>query len=230
MFPLLLNNHLRPVVRPNCLPNGLNIGLTGGIGSGKSVVAQLLVEQGAALVDLDVIAHELTSANGKAMPSIERVFGAHVVAKDGALNRSVMRELIFNDPSHKVQLEAIIHPLILSTAVELAHLKARNAPLCVLYDIPLLARSVEWLQLLDWIVVVDCVEDVRVQRIRARSPLLTEEMIRRIISSQASAAEMKAIANAVLDNTENDVKHLQLKGQVNILAGYIRRINSSRIK
>lgn len=100
----------------------------------------------------------------------------------------------------------------------------------MLYDIPLLARSVEWLQLLDWIVVVDCVEDVRVQRIRARSPLLTEEMIRRIISSQASAAEMKAIANAVLDNTENDVKHLQLKGQVNILAGYIRRINSSRIK
>ncbi|AXF85160.1 Dephospho-CoA kinase [Ephemeroptericola cinctiostellae] len=194
------------------------------------MVARLLVEQGAALIDLDAIAHELTAANGKAMPSIERAFGAQVVAEDGALNRSVMRDLIFNDSHHKARLEAIIHPLILSTAIELAHLKARNTPLCVLYDIPLLASSTEWLQLLDWIVVVDCSEEVRVQRIRARGPHLTEEMVHRIISSQASTAEMKAVANAVLDNTENDVKHLQLKGQVNILTGYIRRINSSCMK
>lgn len=230
MFPLVLNNHLRPIVRPNCLPGGLNVGLTGGIGSGKSMVARLLVEQGAALVDLDVVAHELTAAHGKAMPSIECAFGAQVVTENGALNRSVMRELVFNDSRHKARLEAIIHPLIFSTAIELAHLKAKNTSLCVLYDIPLLAGSMEWLQLLDWIIVVDCAEEVRVQRIRARSPYLTEEMIHRIISSQASVAEMKALANAVLDNTENDAKHLQLKGQVNILTGYIRRINSSCMK
>ena len=230
MFPLILNNHVRPIMRPNSLPLWVNVGLTGGIGSGKSIVAQLLVEQGAALVDLDAIAHDLTAAGGRAMTLIEGAFGRQVVSDDGALNRRAMRDLVFNDAHNKARLEAIIHPLILSTAIELAHSMARNAPMCVLYDIPLLARSAEWLQLLDWVVVVDCAEEVRRQRIRARSPHLTEEMIHQIISSQASASEMKSIANAVLDNTENDVKHLQLKGQVNILAGYIRRINSSRIK
>lgn len=230
MLTMFLNERLRPVVRPNCLPNVMNVGLTGGIGSGKSTVARLLVEQGAALIDLDVIAHELTAVGGKAMGMIEREFGFGVVAKDGALNRNVMRDLIFNDSNSKARLEAIIHPLIFSAAIELAHLKANDAPICLLYDIPLLANSIEWLELLDWIVVVDCEEGIRVQRIRERNPHLTEEAIHRIISSQASSVEMRAIANVVLDNTENDVKHLQLKGQVNILAGYIRRNHSSCTK
>lgn len=230
MIPLILNDGVRSIERPNCLPHCLNVGLTGGIGSGKSVVARLLVEQGAALIDLDAIAHGLTANDGLAMPCIAQTFGAAVVAEDGSLNRAVMRDMVFSDAVNKTRLEAIIHPLILSVAVEQAHRAAQVKPLCLLYDIPLLARSPEWLKLMDWIVVVDCAQEIRVQRIQVRTPCLTNDMIQRIIFSQANSEEMKMIANAVLDNTENDSKHLQLKGQVNILTGYIRCINSSCTK
>ena len=111
MFPLILNNHVRPIMRPNSLPLGVNVGLTGGIGSGKSIVAQLLVEQGAALVDLDAIAHDLTAAGGRAMTLIEGAFGRQVVSDDGALNRRAMRDLVFNDAHNKARLEAIIRQL-----------------------------------------------------------------------------------------------------------------------
>ncbi|TDR28809.1 dephospho-CoA kinase [Hydromonas duriensis] len=225
---MILHEHLRKIERPNRLPSHvLNIGLTGGMGSGKSTVARLLSESGAAVIDLDAIAHELTESNGAAMSEIERVFGRKVLAEDGALNRAVMRELIFGQPHLKERLETIMHPLIFSQAVVQAHLRAQADVLCVVYDIPLLARSHEWQALLDWIVVVDCAEDIRVQRILKRNPQLNIEQIKKIISTQASFSEMQTIADVVLNNSENDVIHLQLKAQLNILVRYIRHFSSS---
>lgn len=173
-----------------------SIGLTGGIGSGKSTVAGELVTCGAALVDTDAIAHALTAAAGAAMPAIAAAFGAGVVAGDGALDRARMRALAFDQPEARGLLEAILHPLIGAEAQRQAA-AAGDRP--VVYDVPLLAASSAWRARVDRILVVDCSEDTQVQRVMQRSGW-SEAQVRKVIAQQSSRALRRSIADAVIHN------------------------------
>jgi dephospho-CoA kinase len=176
----------------------LVVGLTGGIGSGKTTVAELFAELGAAVVDTDAIAHELTSARGVAMPAIIDVFGRAVLRKDGSLDRDVMRRLCFSDPSMRKKLEAILHPLIRGESVARCR-RAEHAPY-VLLVVPLLIESGAYREHVDRILVVDCDEARQIARVMARSAL-SEQEIRGIMATQASRAERLAIADDILSNT-----------------------------
>jgi len=178
----------------------LKIGLTGGIGSGKSQVADYLAALGAAIVDTDVIAHALTGAGGAAMPAIKQTFGAAVVLPDGSLNRPAMRERVFADGAVRGQLESILHPLIRQQAwAQAARAAQTHAPYVVLV-VPLLAEARErWAHRLNRICVVDCSAQTQVARVQARSGL-TEQAIARIMSAQASRDERLALADDVIQN------------------------------
>jgi dephospho-CoA kinase len=176
----------------------LVVGLTGGIGSGKTTVAELFAELGAAVVDTDAIAHELTSARGIAMPAIIDVFGRAVLRKDGSLDRDAMRQLCFSDPSMRKSLEAILHPLIRSESVARCR-RADHAPY-VLLVVPLLIESGAYREHIDRILLVDCDEARQIARVMARSAL-SEQEIRGIMATQASRAERLAVADDVLSNT-----------------------------
>ena len=172
------------------------IGLTGGIGSGKSTVADAFVALGAPLVDTDAIAHELTGPGGLAIPAIEAAFGREVLGADGALNRPVMRRIVFADPLARQQLEAIIHPLIRNVAHQRAG--QANFPF-VLLAVPLLVESAAYTTLCDRILVVDCSEDTQIERVKQRNGL-PEAEIRGILAAQASRAQRLAVADDVIDN------------------------------
>ncbi|MBV7484402.1 dephospho-CoA kinase [Bordetella sp. BOR01] len=172
------------------------IGLTGGIGSGKTRVADMLAEWGAALVDSDAIAHELTAPGGAAMPAIGQAFGAGAVAADGALDRAWMRDLVFRRPEARAQLEAILHPLI-GQHTERAAAAAQGAYL--VFVVPLLVESGRWRERVDRICVVDCDPETQVARVQARSGL-TEQAIRRIMAAQAARATRLAAADDVIVN------------------------------
>ncbi len=174
----------------------LHIGLTGGIGSGKSTVAALLVDLGATLVDTDAIAHALTAPGGDAMPALRREFGADVADAEGALDRSRMRELVFADASARLRLEAILHPLIAAEAQQQA---AAVPGRVVAFDVPLLSTSSAWRARCQRILVVDCDEATQVARVRARSGW-SEAQVLRVIAQQSSRAERRAIADAVIHN------------------------------
>jgi dephospho-CoA kinase len=174
----------------------MRIGLTGGIGSGKSTVAALLVECGAVLVDTDAIARSLTAAGGAALPAIAAAFGAQVIGTDGALDRDRMRAVVFADPAAKARLEAVLHPMIGAQAQAQA-LAAGDRP--VVFDIPLLAESGHWRARVDRVLVVDCSEETQVQRVMQRSGW-SEATVRSVIAQQASRAQRRAIADAVIFN------------------------------
>lgn len=178
----------------------LIVGLTGGIGSGKSTVADRLAVFGAALVDTDAIAHQLTSAQGAAMGQIAAAFGPSVVRADGALDRVAMRRLVFSDPAAKERIEAILHPLIRRESEALCR-SAAAAPY-VLLVVPLLveaAASASYRQRVDRILVVDCDEATQVSRVVARNGLSPAE-VRAIMATQASRAERLAVADDVVFN------------------------------
>ena len=176
----------------------MHIGLTGGIGSGKSTVAAALVELGGALlVDTDAISRSLTAPGGGAMPAIEAQFGARFVASNGALDRAAMRELAFHDPKAKQALEAILHPMI---GAETARQSALAAPgQHVVFDVPLLVESGRWRRLVDRVLVVDCDEATQIARVMARSGL-SEAAVRAILAQQATRAQRRAAADAVIHN------------------------------
>lgn len=176
----------------------MRIGLTGGIGSGKSTAARAWVALGAGLVDTDAIARELTGPDGDAMPAIVGRFGEGVRAADGALDRDAMRALAFGDDSARLDLEGILHPMIGIEA------RRRGATLLavhgrVLFDVPLLAESRHWRGQVDRIVVVDCPVAVQVQRVQARSGW-DEATVRAVIARQAPREARRALADAVLYN------------------------------
>lgn len=175
----------------------LVIGLTGGIGSGKSTVADLFVAQGIELVDTDAIAHQLTAATGAAMPALQAEFGTQVLALDGALDRAAMRRLVFNDPAARQRLEAILHPLIRAEAD--ARCQAARSPYVIL-AVPLLVESGSYRQRCERIVVVDCPESVQIERVMQRSGLSAVE-VEAILAVQATRAARLAIADAIVDNS-----------------------------
>ena len=167
----------------------MHIGLTGGIGSGKSTVATMLARLGAALVDTDAIARRLTVAGGAAMPALVAAFGASVTAADGALDRNRMRQLAFRDASARRRLEAVLHPMIGVEALREA--EAARADMIV-FDVPLLTESSHWRQRVQRVLVVDCGEPVQVERVLTR-PGWTAESARQAIAAQAPRAARRAI-------------------------------------
>ena len=174
------------------------IGLTGGIGSGKSTVAALLVAHGAVLVDTDAIAHALTTPGGAAMPALCQRFGAVVAGPDGALDRAHMRALVFADPAAKLALEAILHPMIGAEAQHQA-MVAEGAGRVVVFDVPLLTEASHWRHRCQRILVVDCSADTQVQRVVARSGW-TADQVQRVIGQQLARAARRAMADAVIFN------------------------------
>ncbi|CAN5147352.1 dephospho-CoA kinase [soil metagenome] len=177
------------------------VALTGGIGSGKSTVADRFGALGAALVDSDLIARELTMPGGSALAPIVAEFGAQVLAADGSLDRSVMRDLAFADESARLRLEAILHPMIRTASNARASALASRHPY-LMFVIPLLAESMRSAEArrYDRVVVVDCAPDVQVARVIARSAL-PEAQVRAIMAAQASRSERLAIADDVIDNS-----------------------------
>ena len=175
----------------------MRVGLTGGIGSGKSTVAGFLREAGATIVDTDAISRALTAAGGAAMPAIAQEFGAEFVTTDGALDRERMRALAFSDTSAKRRLESILHPLITAEALAQAD-AAAGAPLIV-FDVPLLVESGRWRPRLARVLVVDCSAETQITRVLQR-PGWTRERIDGALAAQASRQARRAAADAVLLN------------------------------
>jgi dephospho-CoA kinase len=172
------------------------IGLTGGIGSGKSTVAALLVEFGAHLVDTDAIARSLTAPGGGAMPAVAQVFGPEFVAPDGALDRARMRERAFADAGAKAQLEALLHPLIGAEALRQAA-QAGGRP--VVFDVPLLTPGSAWRARVARILVVDCTEATQALRV-AQRPGWNDALAQSVIAQQLPRAQRRALADAVIHN------------------------------
>ena len=175
----------------------LIVGLTGGVGSGKTTVANEFAALGAAIVDTDVIAHQLTGVQGAAIPAIVAEFGESFLRSDGALDRPAMRKLVFSDAKAKRRLEAILHPLIRRES-ELQCQRAVDAPYIVLV-VPLLVESDAYCQLIDRVLVVDCDETIQLARVMKRSGLFAEEA-RSIMAAQASRAARLADADDVIVN------------------------------
>ena len=173
-----------------------SVGLTGGIGSGKTTVANMFATRGAAIIDTDQIAHELTMPAGIAMPAIGQQFGTEFIAADGSLDRARMRARVFADPAEKRRLEAILHPLIKSECEREAH-HAQGAYL--MFVVPLLVESGNWKQRVSRVLVVDCPEPLQLQRVMARSAL-EDTQVRAIMASQATRAQRLAAADDILLN------------------------------
>ncbi len=172
------------------------VGLTGGIGSGKSTVAELFRQEGVAVLDADAISHQLTQPGGAAVALIAKAFGDDCIAPGGGMNRAKMRELIFSDTTARQRLEAILHPLIRAQLV--AQAQAASSPYLVMV-VPLLFEARDYLQLVQRVLVVDCAETTQVARAMQRSAL-TEQMVRSIMAQQTSRAERLRRADDVIDN------------------------------
>ena len=184
-------------------PGKLCIGLTGGIGSGKSTVAEFFRELGAFIIDTDAISHQLTQENGQAIPAIRSAFGAAFIDHKGALDRARMRRLIIADALEKARLERILHPMILDISKTLMH---ADAPYLILVA-PLLLEAPDFLQLVDRVLLVDCREQNQIARVMQRSAL-TEAEIRAIIALQLSQTERKKRTDDIIQNdgTRDDLK------------------------
>jgi len=186
----------------------LVVGLTGGIGSGKSAAADEFGKLGATVVDTDAIAHELTKAGGAAMPQVRRLFGEDYADAQGAMDRAKMRALAFRDPGARQKLEQLLHPLIRAES-QRRIAAARGA--YVIHVVPLLVESRDYRQRVSRVLVVDCPEDVQLERVRQRSRL-SEEEIRRIMRSQASREDRLAAADDIIDNSGSlDALHKQVR-------------------
>lgn len=187
------------------------VGLTGGIGSGKTTVADLFATLGVAVVDTDVIARELTGEHGAAMHAIHAEFGSEVILANGALNRAVMRQRVFSDRSAKGRLEAILHPLIRNESER--RCKAATAAPYVLLVVPLLIETGAYRDRVQRILVVDCDETTQISRVMARSGLSSGE-VRAIMATQASREQRLAAADDVV---VNDGDRLALDPQIRAL-------------
>ena len=193
----------------------LRVGLTGGIGSGKSTVARILADCGARIIDADAISRGLTAAGGQAIPVIAQTFGASFIGADGAMNRDQMRNLVYSDGVARSKLEAIIHPIV-RNIIQLQTCQAMiDNCLVVVYDVPLLVESLDWRQKVDQLLVVDTTPDIQISRVMARSGM-TAVQVEKIIASQASRQHRLHAADTVICNTTLSLR--QLASEVQFLA------------
>lgn len=183
-----------------------SIGLTGGIGSGKSTVGHMLVRLGAHLVDTDAIARQLTAPGGLALPALQQAFGPDILDADGAMDRARMREKVFHDPAALHTLEGILHPLIGQEAARQALQAAPDQ--VVVFDVPLLVESGRrWRDIVDKVLVVDASPQTQVQRVVSRSGW-TPEAVQAVIARQATREQRRAVADHVVDNDQVSLAEL----------------------
>lgn len=199
----------------------LVVGLTGGIGSGKSAAARFFEELGAAVVDADAIAHEITAPGGVAIPAIRNALGPKFINESGALDRDLTRATVFANAAARQALEAVLHPLIRQEIMQ--RVKAARSPY-VIAVIPLLFEGGGYSELLSRVVVVDCPEELQIARSMTRSEL-PESAVRAIMDAQASRSTRLAGADDVLTN----IGSLEdLRGQVRALHGKFLKIASGQ--
>lgn len=173
------------------------VGLTGGIGSGKSTVADMFAAQGVRVIDTDLISHQLTQTSGEAIPAIREEFGANFIDARGALDRSKMRELIFGNAAEKKRLESILHPLILARTKQQAA-SITDAPYTLIV-VPLLFESGRYADWLDHVVAVDCPEEAQIARTVQRSKL-DKAAVTAIMAQQLGRSERLQQANEIIHN------------------------------
>lgn len=181
------------------------LGLTGGIGSGKSSVARLLEERGAKIIDADAISRACTAPGGSAMRAITETFGPAFVGADGALHRDNMRKHVFAHPQAKAQLEALLHPLI---AAQIQVLADQASARCVVFDVPLLVESTRWRPQLDLVVVVDCTQETQERRVQNRNGW-DLDTIKGVMRNQSSRSQRLAASDIVIFNDGNEMEHLR---------------------
>lgn len=189
-----------------------SVGLTGGIGCGKSTVADLFAQRGATVIDTDLLAHRLTAPRGPALPAIRAQFGDTFIAPDGAMDRARMRAHVFADPAEKQKLEAILHPMIRQETERAA--AAASGPYAI-FVVPLLVESGTWKERVARVLVIDCPEQLQIARVIQRSNL-TEAQVRAIMAAQVSREVRLAAAD---DTIVND-------GDVNALTPQVDRLHS----
>ena len=194
----------------------LVVGLTGGIGSGKSAAADAFARLGATVVDTDAIAHELTGPGGAAVAEVGSLFGKAFIDASGAMDRKRMRDVVFSDTEEKQRLEALLHPMIRAESAR--RIAAATGPYAVLV-VPLLIESAGYRERVGRVLVVDCPEAIQITRVRQRSGL-PEEEIRRIIASQVQREKRLAAADDVIDNS----------GPVSALQQQVRKLHETYIK
>jgi len=193
------------------------VGLTGGIGSGKSAAAEEFGRLGATLIDTDAIAHELTQAGGAAMPQVRELFGDDLVDASGAMDRAGMRALAFRDTAARRKLEALLHPMIRAESER--RIAAAAGPY-VIHVVPLLVESADYRQRVARVLVVDCAPEVQMARVRQRSGLSADE-VARIIGAQSKRQDRLAAADDVIDNSGTlDALHKQVR---ELHASYLQR-------
>jgi dephospho-CoA kinase len=185
------------------------IGLTGGIGSGKSTVAAMLAAQGAWIIDADAISRQLTAAGGAAVSAIASAFGESLLDPTGAMDREAMRRLVFTDPEAKRRLEAIIHPLVASQSASQALAAERAGTPCIVFDVPLLVESGRWRSQLQQVLVIDCTEAQQISRVMGRSGW-TREAVKQVIAGQADRGQRLAAADVCIYNESVSLAELAL--------------------
>ena len=186
----------------------LRVGLTGGIGSGKSTVLQMFGGLGAAVIDADAISRNVTAADGAAIPAISARFGERFITPEGAMDRVLMREHAYADARAREQLEAIIHPLVSAESARQVRAALDGGTRCIVFDIPLLVESARWRQQVDQVAVVDCSTATQTARVVARSAL-TPQQVEAIIAAQAPRALRLAAADIVICNERLTLAQLQ---------------------
>lgn len=197
------------------MANVFRLGLTGGIGSGKSTVSGFLAELGAAVVDADAIARTVTAAGGAAMAPIRATFGNKMITPDGALDRQQMRTLAFTDASARQKLEAIVHPLVGQETRRQADAAVAAGHPCLVFDVPLLVESPHWRRQVDAVLVVDCTEPTQISRVVARNQL-DPAAVQAIINAQVPRMRRLQAADAVILN--DGIALMDLRREVTALA------------
>lgn len=187
-----------------------HIGITGGIGSGKSTVTQMWVRCGAQAIDADQLSRQLTQTGGAAIPHIRAAFGDLAIGEDGAMDRARMREWVFSSPELKAKLESILHPMIGEESRRLTELARQNGTPILVHDIPLLVETGSKKRQLDRILVVDCSLETQLSRVMARSAMSKEEVLK-IIHAQAKREERLAVADWVILNDHKSLSELELE-------------------
>jgi dephospho-CoA kinase len=195
------------------------VGLTGGIGSGKSAVADAFSALGVPVVDTDAIAHALTTAEGAAMLPIRQAFGDAVIAADGALDRAAMRALVFSDAAARRHLEAILHPLIREESDRCVASAAADGAAYAILMVPLLIESGTYRERVQRVLVVDCAEATQIRRVMARSGLVQAD-VERIMQAQATRQQRLAAADDVIDN----------EGPLDALPERVRQLHEEYLK